>query len=44
MLLKFLAGSRFLLIVPVIGCVLLSLGIVLMGFGRIITASIKFFR
>jgi uncharacterized membrane protein YqhA len=41
MLFRFLATSRFLLVVPVVGCVLLTLGVVLMGFGRIVTAGIK---
>jgi len=40
-LFRFLAASRFLLVVPVIGCVLLTLGMVVMGFGRIVTAGIK---
>ncbi len=34
---KMLAACRFLLIVPVVGCVLLTLGVVLMGIGRIVT-------
>ena len=41
MLFRFLAASRFLLVVPVIGCVLLTVGVVVMGFGRIVTAGIK---
>ena len=41
MLFRFLAASRFLLVVPVIGCVLLTLGVVVMGFGRIVTAGVK---
>ena len=41
MLFRFLAASRFLLVVPVIGCVLLTLGVVVMGFGRIVTAGIN---
>ena len=41
MLFQILAGSRFLLAVPVIGCVLLTLGVVLMGFGRIVTAGVR---
>ena len=38
---KFLAACRFLLIIPVVGCVLLTLGVVLMGSGRILTSGIK---
>jgi len=41
MLLKFLSACRFLLVVPVVGCVLLTAGVVLMGIGRIVTAGIK---
>ncbi len=41
MLLQFLAASRFLLVVPVVGCVLLTVGVVVLGFGRIMTAGIK---
>ena len=40
MLHRFLAASRHLLIVPVIGCVLMTLGAVLMGFIRIVTAGV----
>ena len=39
MLLRFLAACRFLLVIPVIGCILLALGVVLMGIGRIFTAG-----
>ena len=38
---RFLAACRFILVVPVIGCVLLTAGVVLMGLGRIITAAIE---
>jgi uncharacterized membrane protein YqhA len=38
---RFLAACRFLLVVPVLGCVVLTAGAVLMGFGRIITAGAK---
>jgi uncharacterized membrane protein YqhA len=38
---RFLAACRFILVVPVIGCVLLTAGVVLMGMGRIITAAIE---
>ena len=39
---RFLAACRFLLIIPVIGCVLLTLGVVVMGLGWIVTAGIEF--
>jgi uncharacterized membrane protein YqhA len=38
---RFLVACRFLLIIPVVGCVLLTLGVVLMGLGRILTAGAK---
>jgi uncharacterized membrane protein YqhA len=38
---KFLAACRYLLIVPVIGCILLTAGTVLMGIVRIVTAGAK---
>ena len=38
---RLLAACRFILGVPVIGCVLLTAGVVLMGMGRIITAAIE---
>ena len=41
MLLKFLSACRFLLVIPVVGCVLLTAGVVLMGIGRIVTAGIQ---
>ena len=41
---RFLAACRFLLIFPVIGCVLLTAGIVLMGMGRIGTAAVQLVR
>jgi uncharacterized membrane protein YqhA len=37
---KFLSACRYLLIVPVVGCVIMTGGVVVMGFGRIVT-SIK---
>ena len=40
MLHKFLAACRFLLVLPVIGCVLLTAGVVFMGIGRIVTAGV----
>lgn len=36
---RFLAACRYILIVAVIGCVLLAAGVVVMGFGRIVTAG-----
>ena len=36
---RFLAACRFLLAVPVIGCILLTAGAVIMGVGRIVTAG-----
>ena len=41
---SFLMACRKLLIIPVIGCVLLTFGAVVMGFGRIVTAGVKIFR
>ena len=38
---RFLAACRFLLIIPVVGCLLLTLGVVVMGLGRIVTAGVK---
>ena len=38
---KLLATSRYLLIIPVIGSLLLTLGVVVMGIGRMINASIN---
>jgi uncharacterized membrane protein YqhA len=39
-----LAASRFLLVLPVVGCVLLTAGTVLMGVGRIFKAGAAVFR
>ncbi len=41
---RFLAACRFLLVVPVIGCVLLTAGVVIMGMGRIVTAGMQLVR
>jgi len=41
MLMKILAACRYLLVIPVIGCVLLTAGVVLMGLGRILTAGFE---
>jgi uncharacterized membrane protein YqhA len=38
---RFLAACRYLLIIPVIGCVILTAGTVLMGIVRIVTAGAK---
>jgi uncharacterized membrane protein YqhA len=38
---RFLAACRFLLVVPVVGCVFLTAGVVIMGVGRIGTAGVK---
>ena len=38
---RLLAACRFLLVVPVIGCVLLTAGVVIMGMGRIVTSGVK---
>jgi uncharacterized membrane protein YqhA len=35
---KFLSACRYILILPVIGCVIMTAGVVVMGFGRIITS------
>jgi uncharacterized membrane protein YqhA len=41
---RFLAACRFLLVIPVIGCVLLTAGVVIMGIGRIVTAGAELLR
>jgi uncharacterized membrane protein YqhA len=41
---RFLAACRFLLIIPVVGCVLLTAGAVIMGIGRIVTAGAQLLR
>ena len=41
---RFLAVCRFLLVLPVIGCVLLTAGVVIMGMGRIATAGVELFH
>ena len=38
---RLLTYCRYLLVLPVIGCVLLTAGVVIMGMGRIITAAVK---
>jgi len=39
---RFLAACRLLLLIPVIGCLLLTTGVVIMGMGRIVTAGSGF--
>jgi len=39
MMTRVLAACRFLLVLPVVGCVLLTAGVVVMGIGRILTAG-----
>ena len=41
---RFLAACRFLLVIPVVGCVLLTAGVVIMGIGRIVTAGAELLR
>ena len=38
---RFITACRFILVVPVIGCVLLAVGVVIMGMGRIATAGVQ---
>ena len=38
---RFLAVCRYLFVIPVVGCVLLMTGVVIMGMGRIFTAGAK---
>ena len=44
MLMRFLVACRFLLVIPVVGCVLLTAGVVLMGLGRIVTSGVELAR
>ena len=37
---RFLAACRFLLVIPVVGCVFLTAGVVIMGVGRIYTGGV----
>jgi uncharacterized membrane protein YqhA len=41
---RFLVACRLVLIIPVIGCVLLMAGVVIMGIGRIVTAGVNLVR
>jgi len=36
---RFLAACRYLLVIPVLGCIVLTAGVVIMGIGRILTGS-----
>jgi uncharacterized membrane protein YqhA len=38
MIVKFLAACRYLLLIPVFGCIIMTAGTVLMGLGRIVTS------
>ena len=40
----FLTKCRYILVVPVIGCVLLAVGVVIMGAGRIVTSAVDLIR
>ena len=42
---SFLTACRYILVIPVIGCVLLAIGVVIMGIGRIavVVVSLAFF-
>jgi uncharacterized membrane protein YqhA len=37
----FLTACRYILVIPVIGCVLLTIGVVIMGVGRIVTSAVN---
>ena len=41
---KFLSACRYLLMIPVLGCVIMTGGVVIMAFGRIITAVKRLFE
>ena len=41
---QFLAACRFLLVIPVVGCLLLTAGVVMMGLARIVTAGVELAR
>jgi len=43
-MIRFLAACRFLLVIPVVGCVLLTAGAVIMGLGRIVTSAAQLLR
>lgn len=42
-MMQFLTACRFLLVIPVIGSILLTLMVIIMGMGRIVTVGIKLF-
>ena len=39
MMTRMLAACRFLLVIPVVGCLIMTAGVVVMGLGRIVTAT-----
>jgi uncharacterized membrane protein YqhA len=41
MLIRMVTACRFLMVIPVIGCLILTAGVVVMGFARIITGGIE---
>ncbi len=41
---KLLINCRFLLVIPVIGCIMLTIGAIFIGIARIVTTSIAFFN
>lgn len=41
---RFLTACRYLLVIPVVGCIVLAAGAVLMGLGRTVTAGAKLLR
>jgi len=41
MLIRMITACRFLMVIPVIGCLILTAGVVVMGFARIITGGIE---
>jgi hypothetical protein len=41
---RFLAACRFLLVIPVLGCLILTAAVVMMGMGRIVTAGAALLR
>jgi uncharacterized membrane protein YqhA len=38
---RFLIACRYILVIPIVGCVLLTIGVVIMGMGRIVTSAVK---
>jgi uncharacterized membrane protein YqhA len=42
-MIRYLAACRYLLVVPVIGCLVLTAGVVVMGVGRIVTGGVEIF-